>query len=468
VLITRTEVNGVEPLDVRLRGGRIAEIGPHLAREAGEPTLDAAGGALLPGLHDHHLHLFALAAADMSVRCGPPQVRHIAALADALARAGSTEWIRGIGYHESVAGDLDREVLDGLVRDRPVRVQHRSGAMWALNSAGVDRLGLDRGVDQRGVERDAAGRATGRLFRLDDWLRKRLGTATAPSLAGVSRRLAGFGVTGLTDATPGNSSAELRALVDSVERGELLQRLRVMGELGLPDPAHPWVERGAVKVLLDERELPALDTLQHTIEAAHEQGRGVAIHCVTRAELVLAAAAFAAAGSREGDRIEHAAVAPPDAVRLLADLRLSVVTQPNFIRERGDAYAVEVDHRDQPWLYRCGGFLRAAVPLGGGTDAPFGDPDPWQAIRASVERRTEAGLTLGPDERLTPERSLALFTSPPSRPGGAPRAIEVGACADLCLLTRPWSIARAELSSALVVATFRDGAIVWPADAGAP
>ena len=464
MLIRRAEIGGLAPVDLRVAGGRVAEIGRALPRRTGEQVLDAEGGALLPGLHDHHIHLFALAAAEASVRCGPPQVRSIASLACALrGDRGQDGWIRGVGYHETVVGDLDREILDGLIPDRPVRVQHRSGAMWVMNSPAVDRLGLDRGVDQPGVERDAAGRATGRLFHLDGWLRERLETRAPPSLGDVSRRLASFGVTGLTDATAENSSSELRAFVAAAERGELLQRLVVMGRQDLPSPTHGRVERGGVKVRLDENDLPSFEELRRIIETARDGGRSVAVHCVTRSELVLAAAAFAATGCRPGDRIEHAAVAPPDAVELLAGLPLTVVTQPGFIRERGDAYLDRVEPRDRPWLYRSRGFLRASVPLGGSTDSPFGDPDPWTAMRAAVDRRTEAGATMGDDETLTPEQALALFTSPPERPGAAPRPIQVGAPADLCLLDRPWSAARSELSSGTVVATIRDGSLIWPA-----
>jgi predicted amidohydrolase YtcJ len=215
-------------------------------------------------------------------------------------------------------------------------------------------------------------------------------------------------------------------------------------------------------VRLDENDLPCFETLQGIIETAHREGRSAAVHCVTRSELVLAAAAFAAAGCRPGDRIEHASVAPPDAVGLLADLPLTVVTQPGFIRERGDAYLVDVEPRDRPWLYPCAGWLRASVPLGGSTDAPFGDPDPWRAMRAAVERRTEAGSGIGSDQALTAEQALALFTSPAERPGAAPRAIQVGAAADLCLLDRPWSKARSELSSELVAAAIRGGSVIWP------
>lgn len=468
MLIARAEVEGAAPLDVRLANGRIEAIGRDLAPRPGEAVLDAAFGALLPGLHDHHLHLFSLAAAAGSLRCGPPQLRSAGQLAIALRDApdgGDGSWIRGIGYHESVAGDLDRDRLDALVANRPVRIQHRAGSAWLLNSLGVERLGLDAEPGPPGVERDASGRATGRLFRLDGWLRDRLGTRGWPSLAGVSRRLASLGVTGLTDATASNSSAELRAFVRASEAGELLQRLVVMGRPDLPDPARGSVERGAVKLVLDERDLPALEAFAARIAGAHEVERPVAIHCVTLAELWLAAGALRAAGAREGDRIEHASVCPPDAARLLAELRVAVVTQPGLVWERGDAYRVDVEPADRPWLYRLRGLLDAGVPLGAGTDAPFGEPDPWRAMQAAVDRRTVDGAVLGPDERLSPEQALGLFTSSSMAPGSRPRSVEPGARADLCLLDRPWSRARRELARVRVVAAFRDGAEIFRATA---
>ena len=177
---------------------------------------------------------------------------------------------------------------------------------------------------------------------------------------------------------------------------------------------------------------------------------------------MLAAAAFQAAGAREGDRVEHAAVAPPETLTLLAALPVTVVTQPNFVAERGDVYAQEVATADQPYLYRCQGFLDAKVPLGGGTDAPFGEPDPWAAMRAAVDRRTPQGRVMGRDERITPERALALFTSPPSAPGAAPRPIAVGATADLCLLERPWREARERLASDDVAACICAGVVIRP------
>ena len=273
-----------------------------------------------------------------------------------------------------------------------------------------------------------------------------------------------FGVTGATDATPTNGAEELRAFSASLKAGALSQRLQLLGRPELPRPATHGVSRGAVKIMLDESALAEFDALRRTIAAAHEADRSVAVHCVTRAELVFTLAALRSAGTRPGDRIEHAAVAPPELVAQMAELAvlgLSVVTQPNFIYERGDDYAVDVDPADRKWLYRCAGFVAAGVPLGGGTDAPFGDPDPWLAMRSAVARRSADGIVLGCRERLLPEAALGLFTTPLDQPGGPPRRVCVGAAADLCLLDRPWRDARSTLSSDHVRATLREGRIVW-------
>jgi len=463
VLIRRCEIEGRGPLDVRIADERIVEIDDRLSTDAGDAVIEAAGGALLPGLHDHHIHLLALAAADRSVDCGPPAVRSLDELADALSghRVADDDWLRGIGYHESVAGDLDRVVLDRLVSDRPLRIQHRSGAAWFLNSRAVESLGLDASVDAAGVERDPAGRATGRLFRCDKLLREAITGEPSPSVGGISLRLASYGVTGVTDATATNGKPELRVFTDASDSGELLQRAVVMGVRFVPPLDHARVSVGAVKLLLDEYALPALDDLKRDIAHAHADGRIVAIHAVTRTEIALACGAIEAAGVRSGDRLEHASVMPPALAEWIARLGVTAVTQPNFVYERGDSYLRDVEAADQPWLYRCRGAIDAGVSLGGGTDAPYGDPDPWLAMRAAVARRTRDGAALGPHESLTPERALSLFTTPAHSPGGAPRRVEVGAAADLCLLDRAWSRAREELTSALVQRTLVGGRTIW-------
>lgn len=452
---------GARLCDVTLSGDRITEIRNASGSVEPGPDFDGRGGALLPGLHDHHLHLLAWAARLDSVDCGPPEVEGRDALAGALSGAApdGNGWIRGTNYHESVAGELDRDRVDSWRSDVPVRIQHRSGAAWFLNSKAVAVLGLDAGMDPPGVARDARGRATGQLRRLDMWLRERL-PASSPDLAPIGLALSQWGVTGVTDATASNGPEEL-ALIDAARSsGALPQHVHWMGGASLPaastgSPVRP------LKLVLDDWDLPHPDALADRISGSHRASRPVAIHCVTRAEGVAACAALEQAGVLSGDRIEHAFVAPPDLVEWLAGLGVSVVVQPGFLHDRGDAYLRDVEPRDRPWLLRVGAIVDADIPVGAGSDAPFGPADPWLAMRTAVDRRTRANRALGSAEAVSPERALALYTTAPGAPGGAARRIEVGASADLCLLDRPWEQARQNLDASAVRATWCDGGLVW-------
>jgi predicted amidohydrolase YtcJ len=452
----------LDRVDVHVAGGLIERVGRGLAARPGERVVAAMGGALLPGLHDHHLHLHALAARQDSVTCGPPDVETEEQLANALQSRPGSGWLRGVDYHESVAGLLDRRQLDAIVADRPVRIEHASGKMWFLNSAAVAALELPGHGALEGVECDGDGKPTGRLFRLDDWLRGRLAGQGPPDLTRVSQLLASFGVTGVTDTSPGNDDAAAGVFAAAIANGTLRQRLRMMGsELLTPGRRGDRLEAGEVKILLDEYALPDLDALIERVRRAHAAGRGAAFHCVTRIELVFALRALADAGSDAADRLEHASLTPADALPLIRECGATVVTQPGLIALRGDRYLADVDPSELPDLYRLGSFLRHGVPLGASTDAPYGSADPWLAMRAAVTRRTTSGAVIGGSERLSPEAALAGFLTAAAAPGGRARAIEAGAPADLCLLDRPWRAAREQLDAGIVRMTLVAGEPVF-------
>jgi predicted amidohydrolase YtcJ len=406
--------------DVRIAGGRITEVAPSLDPHPADEILDADGGSALPGLHDHHLHLRALAAARRSVAVGPVDVDGPGGMAQALRDASPDAhgWVRAVGYHESVAGELDRHALDAMAPGASIRVQHRSGALWILNSRALDTLGV-ADLDQPGIERDAAGHPTGRLFRMDGWLADHVPSdPAAADVTEVSAHLASLGVTGLTEATPGATAGGLAAFVRAVEHGTLLQRAHLMCPAGVHPPAHPLVSRGPEKFLLDDARLPALDDFAGSVARAHAAGVPVAIHCVTAIQLVFAVTALEAAGPHRGDRIEHGAVVPADLLARLASAHLTVVVNPDFLFERGDAYLAEV---------------AAGVRVAAGTDAPFGGADPWIAVAAAHRRRTRDGAPLGPREALDETRAFALFTGHADDPA-RPRRIAVGEAGDLCIL----------------------------------
>ena len=451
MLIRNAEVWGFGPADVRIEDARVSALRPAGSLLGKQRVIEANGGLLLPGLHDHHIHLAALAAKRASIWSGPPEVTTPEQLAAALNIPGGG-WIRGIGYHDSVMGLPTARELDRLVAHRPLRIQHRSGRLWLLNSLALERL-LERGPAPPGLDR-----STGHLFDEDAWLRAAL-ASSPPSFAEVSRELAKFGVTGVTDMSPANDAAMAEHFAAEMTSGALSQRVALAGKLELAQAAAgPW-RLGPAKLHLHESALPDFADASAFIAAAHAQDRPVAVHCVSEVELVFALAAIEAAGARPGDRIEHASVASDELVARVAELGLQVCVQPNFVAERGEEYLRDVEPRHVPELYRVRSFAEAGVTLAGGSDAPFGSPDPWASMAAAISRSTLAGAVIGRDEALSPEQALELHLTDPLDLTQE-RRIEPGAPADLCLLHRGWSQSRCELNAALVRATWISGRLV--------
>lgn len=443
--------------DLLIEGGRFARIAPKITDAAAARVIDAKGGLMLPGLRDNHAHLAGLAARRQSVWCGPSQVCDPDALAAALASAPGQGWIRGIGYHESVMDGLpDARALDRLVPDRPLRVQHRSGRMWLLNSRALEEL-LATGKLPPGLEREGT-RFTGRLFDEDAWLRTAL-SSEPPDFAEISAELASYGVTGITDMTPQNGPQMAAHFSAQRESGALLQAVVLAGTLDLMEaPTGNW-SLGPVKLHLHEAELPPIDDTVALIRAAHDQGRAVAVHCVSEVELVFALAVLDEAGTITGDRIEHASIALPAMIGQIAGNGLAVCVQPHFVAERGDRYLLDVEPSSRPHLYRLASLSSAGIALAGGSDAPFASHDPWAAMRAAVSRRTADGAVIGADEALTPEQAIALYLVDPEDLSRQ-RILAEGAPADLCLLDRNWSEARERLVCEDVVLTLVSGKIV--------
>jgi len=457
MLICNAEVWGHGLADVKIEDGRIACISPPAGATQG---IDARGGALLPGLHDHHLHLAGLAVRAQSVWCGPPQVEDVAELQQALASHPGKGWVRGIGYHDSVMGLPTAAHLDQLMPHRPLRMQHRSGRMWLLNSQALAEL-LDGGEAPPGMERNA-GKFTGRLFDEDEWLQRRLASAP-PDFNSISRQLARYGVTGITDMTPRNDAGIAAHFAAQQEAGALQQNVVMAGTLALANVAPSGAQRGwklgPAKLHLHEAAMPDFAETVRFFAAAHEQSRAVAVHCVSEVELVYALAALEEAGVRHGDRIEHASVAAMDLVQRIAALGLAICVQPRFVQERGDAYRLDVEPRHQSDLYRLTSLAAEGIILAGGSDAPFCSADPWAGMRAAVERQTASGQSFGPDEAMSPESALELYLADPLELGRQRRIVE-GAPAELVLLDRPWREARGRLVSGDVRHTWVSGKII--------
>ena len=280
---------------VRVSNGRITYVGQQ--SEAGplasaEPV-DLGGGTLFPGFIDAHVH--PVFAGDRLCRCDLADVRdsaeYLAIIAAYAATHPHAEWITGGGWSmEAFPGGVPtKDLLDGVVNDRPVFLPNRDGHGAWVNSRALELAGITKATpdpaDGR-IERDASGEPVGMLQEGAQGLVSRLLPATSADdwysglLAGQDYLLS-LGITGWQDAIVGRSpgmpdpiDAYLRGaskgtLVANVvgalwwdrDRGldqlpELLDRRRSVGLGGRPpgpprDGAAGRFRATSVKIMLD-------------------------------------------------------------------------------------------------------------------------------------------------------------------------------------------------------------------------
>lgn len=421
-------------------------------------VIDGQGGRLIPGLIDHHLHLMATAARAQSLDLSGLAAGDFESLVTTIRTHAGRGPVRAIGLDYSGDPLLDRDALDRIAGDVPVRVQYRTGGIWVLNSAALDQQPI-RAKRSQAFERDGAGRLTGRVWRGEQQLER---DGNVPSLDAIGAQLARWGVTGIVDASVSTDQQQAEAVAAVAQA--MPQRLTLMGANRLEGDGQWHV--GPVKIMLDDAALPAVEAVTAIIRRARTWGRPVAAHCVTAGELAIMVAAFDEAGAELGDRIEHGASIPSAYLDWLAKHRLTVVSQPAFVLANGERYRRDVDPHELGDLWRMASLIEAGVAVAASSDAPYGPLNPWLAIRAAAERLTQLGNPIGLGERIDPERSLSLYLGTIEAPGTARREVRPGVVADLALLEPN---ARIAIDEDPVRLTVVGGEIVWDrmADEGA-
>ncbi|NYG59546.1 putative amidohydrolase YtcJ [Nocardioides daedukensis] len=319
----------------------------------------------------------------------------------------------GLGDDDVTAADLDL-----VWPDRPVRVQHRSGALWVLNT---------RAIELVGEVLDPAERVDGRVWRggarLSHALQSHDPRDIDDELRAWGLRLAAWGVTGLTDASVGLSSEALQRIRSAVPQ-------RVLS-LGAEDDGLP------VKIIATDHSDDMWDGLLAAMREARGRGRAVAIHAVSAPALALVLAALEEIGVVTGDRIEHAAVCDDASADRVAELGLTVVTQPSIAARRGRTMVEASEPADRPWLWRIRGLVDRGVKVVLSSDAPYGDANPWVTVRLASAGLPADRSPWVVDQTIGPSAALASFLTDPEDPAGPARSVRVGGVADLCVLDGP-------------------------------
>jgi predicted amidohydrolase YtcJ len=131
----------------------------------------------------------------------------------------------------------------------------------------------------------------------------------------------------------------------------------------------------------------------------------------------------------------------------IAELGGVVVSQPAFVRQRGDRYLRLLAAHQVERLYAFRTLIEAGVPIAAGSDAPVTRPEPLASVAAAVDRAAASGATIGSSQAVETLEALRWWTSGAAHAAflEAGRGIlRHGAIADLVLLPQNALLASAE------------------------
>lgn len=516
-----------------VKDGKILAVGTRAAveahRGAGTRVVDLEGRALLPGFFDAHSHYFvSLSVANQANVYAPPAgpgkdpESIVAELVRFRDERGipKGEVIQAYGYDDTVMPGgrlLDRDDLDAALPDHPVVVGHVSMHGAVLNSAALEKWGIDAStptppggviVRKPGTEEPyGLLMETAYLPVFESLPRPTREQAVEWTRAGQML----YAAAGVTTAHEGAThAADL----------EIMQRAAAAGAHVIDVVAYPFVteldavlekhpvetwgryERrlkiGGVKITADgspqgrtaffttpyrtggpggetdwrgEPTFPE-ETLRQMLARVYELGVPVDYHANGDAAIDMLLRA-------------HEQVAAADPGR---DRRVTVVHSQFVRREQLDAY---VRYRFTPSFYTLHTYyfaeahianrgreqamyispMRDAIDVGlrptNHTDFVVAPLDPMFMLWSAVNRVSRGGAVIGADQRVTPWEGLQAMTIHSARQHGeeaSKGSLEVGKLADLVILSDdPLAVEPMAIRDIRVIETIKEGTTIYRA-----
>ncbi|MBB5159392.1 amidohydrolase [Saccharopolyspora phatthalungensis] len=469
-VITMDEQNSIAEA-FRFTDGVVVAVGDResVLRGPGNPEiLDAGGATVLPGLIDAHSHLELLAYAwEIAADCRSGRVGSVAGIVEVLRDKANTtpdgEWVLGQGEHyqhlKLTEGRYpDRHDLDQVSDAHPV-MYRASYHLNVFNSFALRLLGVDGDTpDAPGgrIERDAAGVATGRTYDMF----AALGGPQPPldvlreGIERAQQRYLSVGVTALGDIML--HAEGLDALLHLAGQGDLLLRTSSYPKLptvvsagdvtsaGLRerfaavDPARlrfsgvkifldGGLTAGAAALLDDYPGQPGYrgelaytdDEVREIVRLVDEAGLQIAMHAIGDRALDQAIDAVEALSeARQGvlrHRIEHAGnmFMTAERIKRLVQARIVPVPQPAFLLTTAPGYIKHLGRERIGTVMPFRTLIDAGLPIPGNSDAigiTAEQHHPFLAMQAAVVRRSQDGALLDPQEAVTVQEAIAMYT----------------------------------------------------------
>ena len=489
-----------------LTAGRIAGVGRSGDLQAPDLIEERFPGAtIVPGLRDAHMHPVGLAA--LLARPSLKSAANFDEIADRLSAAdrrlppGVPLTALRLDDESLTEGRLpDRDLLDQVSPTRPILVIRYCGHVAVANTAALDLARLDDDTpDPEGgvIDRDSSGRLTGVLREnaiepVAAALSAISPPVSADDLVRAAQGLAAVGLTGVGAMVAagsgqwGGGGTELDTVVAAARRlpihfgvmviadnpSELEQaaerlreaggRVRFTGVKMFSDGSlggHTAAMHQGYSDLPDHTGTDRIISTEYLELARAALGLGgrVAIHAIgdraNGAVLDLMETLIGEGADPTMLRIEHASVLTTSDIARFGRLGVTASVQPAFLASETTWLEKRVGAERMRRTYAFRSLLDAGTPLAGGSDCPVEPPHPLWGMAAARDR---CGMV--PEESLTAEEALELFTTGAGIAIGESARLEPGAAASFTILDGdPVSSSPDALRRMQVLETWVDG-----------
>ena len=476
-----------ESIDIEIRDGRIAAMRSNGSAATDLPRVDGAGGTVLPGFVDAHVHLV-MAGSTMEqvdlARCRDREdfEARLAERVKSLPGEGPDAWMIGHGWLETDwGGDLPDASWLEACGDRPVACLKHDHHAVLVNDVVLSMLGEVESPPGGEIVRDGSGRPTGLLLEAAAW---QLVNPIVPKPSIESRRrttiaatrhLASLGITHVGSMEYTEDVIDvLDAIRDDLAVGvavtmldrelpieEPLARLEALdrddrvrligckafldGTLGSRTAAllADYVDRPGERGMLVE--LAERGELMTWIEYVVKRGWSPSMHAIgdAAARLALEACDHAERIAHDGGleeprlRIEHCQTVDPADIPRFARGNRHASMQPTHMLDDGTTveHSLGPDRFDAFFPFRA--IHDADGTLSFGSDWPIETPDPIEGIRVAVTGKDRSGRVVPGDRTVDVDTAIRAYTTNAREALGLPVVeIAVGAPADLVVLDR--------------------------------
>lgn len=426
-----------------------------------DKTYDWKGAYVLPGFVDAHCHILPTGLDLKKLNLAQCQSRNqvLDEIKKEMERIKTNAWLLAVHYDQNKFQDskhITLKELDEITKDVPTILRHTSGHACLVNTAVLNAAQINSQTsDPKGgtIDRNSNGKPNGLL--LENAMELAYAAAPPPTkqemleaIRLAAKEMSKVGITCAADMMTGHFDLEeeLWAYQSATEKecpiktrlyvewekllGENRYRdidykqtelTRICGVKLFADGAigagtaavtHPYPDNTYGKLIYSQEEL------NEKIKIAEKAGYPVAIHSIGDLSTDYVIKAIKSSQNPAKHRIEHVMLLRQEQIKRMAELRITVTLQPEFLIRFAHAYTKQLGSERTAKLKPARTLLNAGVKIAFSSDRPIVTGNPWAGIKAACDRKAP----YDPSENITIQEAIDCYTKLASQILGDPES----------------------------------------------